>query len=177
VREQIVATVGVDPPADAIDVFVWHDGIDSEAWERDDVATGFARVFGDTYFAPLADAIREYRERIDTDETTARYSTLGDAPVTWKPSWFPAFSRGWETYAIECDPDSPDRGRVYDPSWDPSIDVGPGPRFRDLLHLVRSVIRRFQAGGYVWNTTTRFLDERPEVLKPLYEREIAEARA
>jgi len=177
VRRQIVATVGVDPPPEAVHPFVWHDGIDNDAWERDDVATGFARLFGDTHFAPLAEAIREVRERIEGDETTARYSMLGDAQQTWKPSWFPTFCQGWETYAVECDPDSPDRGSIYDPSWDPPVDVGPGPRFRDLLHLVESVNRRFQAGGYWWDTARRFLEERQELLEPLYEREIAEARA
>jgi hypothetical protein len=177
VRDGVVATVGVDPPAGAIDLFVWHDGIDNEAWERDDVGTGFARLFGDTYFAPLADAIRHYRDRIETDEMTARYSLPGEAVQTWKPSWFPVFSEGWETYGIECDPGSPDRGHLYDPSWDPPASVGPGPRFRDMLHLVESAIRRFQAGGYTWDAATRFLEERREVLEPLYEREIAEARA
>jgi hypothetical protein len=177
VLEQIVTTVGADPPADAIDLFAWHDGIDNEAWERDDIATGFARLFGDAHFAPLTDAIREYHERIETDETTARYSMPGDAPQTWKPSWFPAFCQGWETYGIECDRDSGNRGRIYDPSWDPPIDVAAGPRFRDLLHLVQSALRRFEAGGYAWDTATRFLEERREVLEPLYELEIAEARA
>jgi hypothetical protein len=176
VRKQIVATVGVDPPADAIDLFAWHDGIDNDAWEKDDVGTGFARLFGDAHFAPLADGVREYRERIQTDETTALYSTP-DAPPTWKRTWFPAFSQGWDTYAVECDPDSPDRGRIYDPAWDPPPGVGPGPRFRDLVHLVQSVIRRFEAGGYTWDSAERFLEERQEILEPLYEREVAEARA
>jgi hypothetical protein len=177
VRGQIVATVGHDPPADAIEPFAWHDGIDEEAWRRDSAGTGFARLFGDAYLAPLANAIRHYRERIETDETAAQFSMPGDAVQTWKPSWFPVFSEGWETYGVECDPGSPDRGRVYDPSWDPPADVGPGPRFRDMRHLVESAIRRFQAGAYVWNAETRFLDERREILEPLFEREIAEARA
>jgi hypothetical protein len=177
VRGQIVATVGVDPPSEAIDLFAWHDGTDHDAWRRDDAGTGFARLFGDTYFAPLADGVRGYHESIEIDETTALYSTPEAAPPTWGRSWFPVFSQGWETYGVECDPDSPARGRIYLPSWEPPIDVAPGPRFRDLLHLVESAIRRFQAGGYVWNPATRFLDERPELLEPLYEREIAEARA
>jgi hypothetical protein len=176
VRGQIAATVGVDPPADAIELFVWHDGIDDEAWRRDDAGTGFARLFGDTHFAPLADAIRSYHESIEIDETTALYSTPEAAPPTWKRSWFPVFSQGWDVFGVECDPDSPARGRIYLPSWEPPNDVAPGPRFRDLLHLVESAIRRFEAGGYVWDATTRFLEERPEVLEPLYDREIAEAR-
>jgi cell wall assembly regulator SMI1 len=177
VRRRIVATLGLDPPADVIDPFAWHDGIDEEAWRRDGAGTGFARLFGDAYLAPLADAIRHYRERIETDETTARYSMPGEALQTWKPSWFPVFSEGWETYGVECDPGSPNRGLVYDPSWDPPAGVGPGPRFRNLQHLLESVVRRFQAGGYEWNAETRFLDELREILEPLYEREIAEARA
>ena len=105
----------VNPPADLVDVFVWHDGIDNEAWERDNAATGFGRLFGDTHFAPLADAVREYRERIEGDETTALYSPPGAAIQTWRPTWFPAFCQGWDTYAVDCDPDSGDRGRVRRP--------------------------------------------------------------
>ena len=100
----------------------------------------------------------------------------GAAQPTWKPSWFPAFCRGWDTYAVECRQARADVGRVYDPAWEPPSGAGP-PRFRNLEHLVASAIRRFEAGGYTWNPATRFLDERTEVLRPLYEREIAEARA
>jgi hypothetical protein len=46
-----------------------------------------------------------------------------------------------------------------------------------MLHLVESAIRRFEAGGYWWDAEARFLEERREVLEPLYELEIAEARA
>jgi hypothetical protein len=177
VRETIVTAVLLDAPDDLLELFAWHDGIDEESWQRDDVGTGFARVFGDTYFAPLADAIGEYRERIETDEMVARYSTPDAALVTWKPSWFAAFCRGWDTSAVECDPASTDLGRVYDPAWEPPIDIGPGPRFRDLPHLVEAAVRRFESGGYWWNPANRFLEERADVLRPLYEREIAEARA
>jgi hypothetical protein len=176
VNETIRATVGLDAPQDLLGLFAWRDGIDNETWERDDVATGFARLFGDTHFAPLADAIGEHRERIETDELVARYSTPDAALVTWKPSWFPAFCRGWDTYAVECDPTGTDLGRIYDPAWEPPIAIGPGPRFRDLLHLVESAVRRFESGGYWWNPADRFLEERADVLRPLYEREIAEAR-
>jgi hypothetical protein len=176
VHKQILATVGVAPPGEVVDLFVWRDGIHDEAWERDDVATGFARLFGDAFFASLANAIRHYRERIEGDETTARYSISGEAFQTWKPSWFPVFSEGWETYGVECDPGSPDLGRVYDPAWEPPASVGPGPRFLNMLHLVESAIRRFEADGYWWDAESRFLEERREVLEPLFEREIGEAR-
>jgi hypothetical protein len=177
VRGQIVALVGADPPTDAVDLFAWHDGIDNERWEKDDVGTGFARLFGDTHFAPIADAVKEYRERLETDARTASYAIDGAAAPTWKPSWFPLFCQGWDTYGIECDPASPDLGRIHDPAWEPPHGVGPGARFRDLAHLVQSVIRRVEAGGYTWDPETRFLEERAEILEPLYEREIAEARA
>ena len=175
-RKNIVAAIGSEVPDDLLELFGWHDGIDDAAWQRDGACLGFARLFGDTHFAPLADAIVEYRERIETDEQVARYSMVGAAQPTWKPSWFPAFCRGWDTYAVECRQARADVGRVYDPAWEPPSGAGP-PRFRNLEHLVASAIRRFEAGGYTWNPATRFLDERTEVLRPLYEREIAEARA
>ena len=177
VRKRISASIALDASPDVVDVFAWHDGIDNEAWMRDGVGTGFARLFGDAHFAPLDGAVREYRERIEGDELTARYSDPGAAVETWRPSWFPVFSQGWDTYGVECDPRRPDHGRVYDPAWDPPAGDYPAPRFRDLLHLVASAIRRFEADGYWWDPAARFLEERREVLKPLYEREIAEARA
>jgi hypothetical protein len=177
VRERISASVGLDASPDVIDVFAWHDGIDNEAWVRDGVGTGFARLFGDAYFAPLDGAVREYRERIETDEVVARYSTPDSAVETWRRSWFPAFCQGWDTYAVECDQGRSDYGRVYDPAWDPPTGDYPAPRFRDLLHLVGSTIRRFEADGYWWDPAARFLEGRSEILHPLYEREIAEARA
>ena len=175
VRSQIVDAIGLEPHPDLVELFGWHDGIDDEAWVRDAAGTGFARLFGDTHFAPLADAVASYRESIEIDATTALYSD--GAIETWKASWFPAFCQGWDTFGIECDPGSPNLGRVYHPSWEPPDAVGPGPRFRDLPHLVDSVTRRFQADGYWWNAGDGFLEERLEVLDQLYEREIAEARA
>jgi hypothetical protein len=176
VRETIAKAVGIDASDDLLELFGWHDGVDDASWQRDGVGMGFARLFGDTYFAPLSDAVDEYRSRIATDEQVALYSTPETALVTWKPSWFPALD-GWDTYGVECDFASPDRGRVYDPAWEPPVDIGHGPRFRDLLHLVESAIRRFESGGYWWNPVDRFLEERADVIRPLYEREIAEARA
>ena len=175
VAKRISASIGLDASPDVIALFAWHDGIDDAAWTRDGVGTGFARLFADAYFAPLDDALREYRERIEGDELTARYSTPGDAVETWRPSWFPVF-QGWDTYGVECDQRRPDYGRVYDPAWDPPTGVYPAPRFRDLLHLVGSAIRRFEADGYWWDPAARFLEVREQVLGPLYEREFTEAR-
>jgi hypothetical protein len=175
VRERIVSELGLDPPDPVLELFAWHDGIDHDAWRGDDAAPGFARMFGDTYFAPVADAIGMYRESVEIDEATARFAFEDDVPRIWRPSWFPAFCDGWETYAVECGPESQDRGRVYDVHWQPPIDDPPRARFRDLQHLVESASRRFRAGGYYWDSAKRFLEEREDVLKPLYELEVKEA--
>jgi len=174
VRRQIADAVGVDAHPSLVELFAWHDGLDNEAWERDGAGNGFARLFGDTHFAPLADAVGSYRESIEIDATTARYAG-GEAPVTWGPSWFPAFCEGWDVYGVECKP-GPESGFVFLPSWEPPPAIGPGPRFRSLQHLVDSAIRRFRLDGYWWNSAEGFLEERLEVLDPLYEQELTEAR-
>jgi hypothetical protein len=175
VRRTIEAAVGSDPPDDLVELFAWHDGTDHDAWRRDDVAAGFARLFGDTYFAPLDDAVASRAESLEIEATVARHADPGSTIPIWRTPWFPAFSQGWEDYAVDCG--DAGRGRVYAPSWQPPPDVGPGPRFRDLRHLVDSVVRRFRAGAYAWDPAARFLEERIVVLEPLYEREIAEARS
>ena len=87
-----------------------------------------------------------------------------------RPAQYLGFSLAGETYAIECQAGSM-RQRVFDVVWHPPIDTPPVPRFLDLTHLVSSVVRRFEAGGYWWDPSTRFLDERPDILLPLYEQE------
>ena len=174
-REQIRATVGGQPPDDLVDLFSWHDGTDKDAWRRDEAGTGFARFFGDTHFATLATAVKVYADSIETDEITARYSMTGTAPQLWTPSWFPAFATG-DVVAVECDAASKDLGAVYDVNWHPPTSDVHVPRFRDLLHLAQSMVRRFEAGGYWWDPAERFLEEREKILDPLYLQEIAEAR-
>jgi hypothetical protein len=174
VARQIAASVGFDPPAELTDLYAWHDGFDNDAWRRDDVAAGFARLFDDTYFAPLADAVASRRESIQIDETTATYAEPGTAPQSWKPSWFPAFCQGWDDYGVECQPGLA-HGRIYAPSWQPPAEFGPGPRFRDLQHLLESVIKRFQAGGYRWDRGQRFLVAEWDVIDRLAEVEGSEA--
>ena len=177
VRQRISRSVGIEAAPEVVELFAWHDGIDDRAWTQDRVGTGFARVFGDAHFAPLDDAIREYRQRIEGDVVTARYASPGAAVTTWRRSWFPVFCQGWETYAVECDPERSDHRQVYDPAWEPPVGDYPAARFRDLLHLVEMVIRRFESDGYWWDPDARFLEERTEVLQPLAEREVAETRA
>lgn len=66
--------------------------------------------------------------------------------------------------SVEC-ADTALRGRVYDVYWHPPIDDPKEPRFLSLTHLVRSVVRRFEANGYWWDNSLRFLQERNDVLE------------
>jgi len=69
---------------------------------------------------------------------------------------------------VELDPGSDAHGAVFDVVWHPPVDEAAAPRFASLLHLVESVIRRFEARGYEWNRSDRFLDEKERVLERLY---------
>ena len=170
IRQRVEDLVAADPPAELIELFGWHDGTDHARWKADDAGVGYARFFGDAYFAPFADCERAYRQAIEIDESTALFAPDGLDASIWRKTWFPALSEGGETYAIECQAGSM-RQRVFDVVWHPPIDTPPVPRFLDLTHLVSSVVRRFEAGGYWWDPSTRFLDERPDILLPLYEQE------
>jgi hypothetical protein len=65
---------------------------------------------------------------------------------------------------------------LFAPEWHPPIEEPIRPRFRSLTHLVQSVVRRFEADGYWWDTKVGFLMDRHEVLEPLYAQELLEAR-
>src|SRR5262245_50068337 len=82
-QARIEAVLGIPPHPDLVELFAWHDGIDDERWAHEGAGTGFARMFADAHFAPLDDAIGEYRERLETDVLTARFSMDGTAPITW----------------------------------------------------------------------------------------------
>jgi hypothetical protein len=175
--ERAVAGVhGLAPPPELVELFVWHDGIDEDRWVRDSAGTGFARLFGDTHFAPLDDCVRAYWEAIEIDRQAAMYAP-GDVDATiWQRTWFPVFTGGWETYTVACGDAGP-QGRVYDVYWHPPIDDPKEPRFLSLTHLVASVVRRFEADGYWLDPSNRFLMEREGVLEPLYRIEREEVRA
>jgi len=171
----VEGTTGIAPPEDLVELFAWHDGIDNERWVRESAGTGFARLFGDTHFAPLEECVEAFHEAIEIDRQAAMYPP-GDVDASiWQRSWFPVFTGGWETYTVECADDGL-RGRVYDVYWHPPIADPKEPRFLSLTHLVRSVVRRFEADGYWWDRSLHFLQERNNVLEPLYRLEVTEIR-
>jgi hypothetical protein len=168
-------TTGFQPPDELVELFEWHDGIDNDRWVGDSAGTGFARLFGDTHFAPLDECVTAFHEAIEIDRQAAMYAP-GDVDASiWQRSWFPVFTGGWETYTIEC-ADAGLRGRVHDVYWHPPIGDPKQPRFLSLTHLVRSVVRRFEADGYWWDPSLHFLQERTDVLEPLYRLEVTEIR-
>jgi hypothetical protein len=161
VREVIAAETGFQPTEELVELFSWHDGIDNVAWLRDEPATGYARLFGDAHFSDLDYAAKMYRDTINIVQ-----APLGDveAPQAWHRSWFPAFAGGSEPYSVELDAETSLRGAVFDAVWHPPIPDEAEPRFGSLVHLVESVIARFEAGGYRWDPKERWLDVDESVL-------------
>jgi hypothetical protein len=176
VERAVRGALGLEPADELVELFTWHDGIDNDRWAGDSAGTGFARLFGDTHFAPINDCVTAFHEAIEIDRQAAVYAP-GDVDASiWQRSWFPAFTLGWETWSVEC-ADTALRGRVYDVYWHPPIDDPKEPRFLSLTHLVRSVVRRFEADGYWWDPSLRFLQERNEVLEGQYRLELAEVQS
>jgi hypothetical protein len=176
VERAVRGALGLPPPDEVVELFAWHDGVDNDRWVRDSAGTGFARLFGDTHFAPLLDCVTAFHEAIEIDRQAGMYAP-GDVDTSvWQPTWFPVFTLGWETWSVEC-ADTALRGRAYDVYWHPPIGDPTEPRFQSLTHLVRSVVRRFEADGYWWDPSLRFLQERNDVLDGLYRVEQAESRA
>jgi len=172
IRERI-ATLDIDPVAEVIDLFSWHNGTDNDRYLSSGAGIGYGRLFGDVFFGTLDEAIEYYGECLQIDRNVMEM--YEEAERTWPLSWFPPFSGGLPTYGIECDLASPTRGLVFEPWWHPPIEEPIRPRFRSLTHLVRSVVRRFEADGYWWDSTIGFLRTRDEVLEPLFKQERLEA--
>jgi hypothetical protein len=169
-----VARLGLEAPDEAVELFAWHNGTDNDRYLAAKAGIGYGRLFEDVLFGTLEEAADYYEECLSIDRTVAE--TEGDSyEPTWHPSWFPPFSGGLPTYGIECDPDSPVRGLVFEPWWHPPNEDNVRPRFRSFTHLVESLVRRFEADGYWWDPTDGFLMTRDDVLGPLEAQEKLEA--
>ena len=169
-----IAALGLEPPDDAIELFSWHDGSDNGRYVSSGAGVGYPRIFDDVFFGTIDEAVAYYRKCLQIDRDVAGVYA-DDADRIWQLSWFPPFSGGLPTYGIECDPASPARGRIFEPWWHPPIEDPIRPRFRNLTHLVESVVRRFEAGAYSWDEATRFLDSDFSVLDRLEQQERHEA--
>lgn len=168
-----IATIGIDAPDEAVELFAWHDGVDNDRYVSTGAGIGYARLFDDVFFGTLDEVITYYGECLQIDRDVG--AMYDDYEPTWRLSWFPPFSGGLPTYGIESDPASPARGMVFEPWWHPPVEDPIRPRFRSLTHLVQSVVRRFEADGYWWDSDPGFLMNREAVIDPLIEQEKLEA--
>jgi hypothetical protein len=172
-----IGGLGLDPTEELVELFAWHDGLDTTAWPRGAGRAGFPRIWGDAFFAPLTFAIETYRESIRIDQVAAEtelraYGKAG--PATWNPEWFPAFSGGDETYAVDCG-SSPDRGLVFDVWWHPEdVDNPTRARFKNLTRMMEAILRRFDEGTYSWNPEVGWFDIDDATLERLKTLELEE---
>ena len=173
IRAQI-ATIGLEAPDEAVELFAWHNGVDHDRYISDGAGIGYGRLFDDVFFGTLDEAIAYYGMCLEIDRGNAIF--FEEAEPTWRLSWFPPFSAGLPTYGIECDAASPVRAMVFEPWYHPPVEDPIRPRFRSLTHLVQSVVRRFEADGYWWDPKPGFLMTEDEVLDPMFEQERREAR-
>jgi len=165
IRSAITA-VGLDPPDDLVTLFAWHDGLDSDRWLLHGRETGYPRLWGDVFFGTLIETIeaRESYLKIDRD---IRPLAGDDYEDTWHPGWFPVFSGGQETYAMDCR-DSQTRGSVFEVTWHPGpFGDPPFGHFPSLTAMIQAIVRRFDAGAYSWEPKTRWLDQDDALLARL----------
>jgi hypothetical protein len=168
--------LGLKPPEEVVELFAWHNGSDDSAFLDSGAGLGYPRPFDDVFFGTLDEAIAFYGDCLKIDRNVV--ATYGDpAAAIWRLSWFPPFSGGLPSYGIECDPTVPSAGMVFEPQWHPPIEGSEHPRFRNLTHLVQSVVRRFEAGGYSWDRREGWLDENDKVLDRLRRLELEETLA
>jgi hypothetical protein len=161
-----IASLGFDPPDEAVELFAWHNGTDNDRYLSTKAGIGYGRLFDDVFFGTLDEALEYFGQCLDIDRVVAETYREPVEP-TWRTTWLPPFSGGLPTYGIECATASVTRGMVFEPWWHPPIDEPIQPRFRSLTHLVQSVVRRFEADGYWWDRKVGFLMTRDAVLQPL----------
>jgi cell wall assembly regulator SMI1 len=115
-----LAALDVVPHPQLQELYRLHDGVDEGAWNRAHPGVYALLVPDGVRFPSTAVAVDMCRELRDTDAQLSASPLWDLVPGDlWRPWWFPVFAltRSDENVAIDCDPDSPDFGRLWVVRW------------------------------------------------------------
>ena len=71
IRAQI-ATIGLEAPDEAVELFAWHNGVDHDRYISDGAGIGYGRLFDDVFFGTLDEAIAYYGNCLEIDRGNGR---------------------------------------------------------------------------------------------------------
>jgi len=158
-RERL-ANLKLTPHPQLCDLYGLHDGVDEEAWNRTGAGVWYPLLVRDgvrfVSSTAAADACRELRDT-DAEIGGTPWWDLTEGDL-WRPAWFPVFplARSDENVAIDCDPDSPDFGRLWVVRWEATEErIVAG----SLLEFLLIVADRFVTARSRWDEAARRLDD------------------
>jgi cell wall assembly regulator SMI1 len=159
VRERL-APLDIAPPAQLIELWGIHDGVDETAWDRERAGVWYPDlVRGGPRFLGSAAAVERCRELRESAAEIAGQPwwdlAAGDL---WRPGWLPVFPlmRSDENVALDCAPDSPHFGSVWAVIWEAADDRLVADSIAELLHKVAD---RFEAVHTRWDAAELRLDD------------------
>jgi hypothetical protein len=154
VRDRLRA-IGLEAPAELIELYGWHDGADQEAWEADgsQLILDFMPYAA---FNPLSKASADYVDLKDAWQATPLYGQYlaGSDPGFgyWRTEWFPVFESDRWRHAIDC------HAAREAPVWHVYFEPSPPTRVRhsSLAALVDELIDGYRKGVCYWDQKAGF---------------------
>lgn len=137
-----VAALGLAAPDELLDLFTWHDGVDSAALRAAHDPIGRPHLFPFVDFVPLATGLATY-EMFVAENVIAE---------VWPRRLFPILDGETFQYAVGCDADAADYGVVW--AHDVSDPGTSEAAFWSIGSLVEAVTAMFADGSYYFDLET-----------------------
>lgn len=157
VRDRLEA-IGLQAPAELVDLFAWHDGTDQRAWV-DDGHESILELFPYADFVPLEAAISDYLDLKSSWQTTPWYEdyAAGHDPGWgyWRTEWFPVFWSEKSRHAVDC------LVATKSPVWHVYFEPFPKtePRHPSLSALVTDLVANFSRRECYWSSERQQLTQ------------------
>jgi hypothetical protein len=153
--------LGLTPPAELVQWYGWHDGIDYATAAKVEGEGSSIEVFFSLTPLSLDEAVGLCRERRTGIRELFGVDPPGpEADPYWRDPWFPILEGGDSLFAVDCTGDAP---RETAPIWRVFSHPGPfetGIVADSLSALVERMATEVRAGSLWWDEDSRSLQPR-----------------
>lgn len=154
-----LSAIGLRAPAELVELYAWHDGLDQQAW-IDHGHHSNLELFPYSDFPPIDRAISDYLELKSTWQDTPWYGEYlaGTDPGWgyWRTEWFPLFWADKSRHAIDCS----DGCRA--PIWHVYFEPFPKtePKHSSLSEMATDLAGYFKRGECSWSNDRQQVTQR-----------------
>jgi hypothetical protein len=148
----------IDPPQELVDLYVWHDGVDQEAWSASGGQPAVLEFARYVFFPPMEEALLE-RSRIIAAaaelDRQLRASNLPRDVDFWRSEWHPVFVFDVAHYAVDCGHEH--RGAIW------MVELPPSEReivYPSLFDMAETLARECTSGRAQWTAQSGWLLDR-----------------